>query len=41
MVYEVLFFDGWGAMPAYYLVASAEGPNPIEALERSLPKVIA
>lgn len=41
MVYEVLFFNGWGAMPAYYLVASAEGLNPIKALERSLPKVIA
>ena len=41
MVYEVLFFEGWGAMPAYYLVASAEGANPTEALERSLPKAIA
>lgn len=40
-VYEVLFFDGWGAMPAYYLVSSAEGTDPIEALEKSLPRVIA
>lgn len=40
-VYEVLFFDGGGVMPAYYLVASAEGVTPFEALEKSLPKVIA
>ena len=40
-VYEVLFFSGWGEMPAYYLVTSAEGTTPIEALKESLPEVIA
>lgn len=39
--YEILFFAGWGDMPAYYLVTFAEGTNPIEALEKSLPKAIA
>jgi len=28
-------------MPAYCLVTFAEGTNPIEALEKSLPRVIA
>jgi len=40
-VYEVLFFDGWGAMSAYYPVTFAEGADPIEAFEESLPKAIA
>lgn len=39
--YEILFFDGWGAVPAYYLVTFAEGANPIEALADSLPRAIA
>lgn len=25
MVYKVLFFDGWGTDPAYYLLDSVEG----------------
>ncbi len=36
MIYEVVFFDGWGMMPAYYLVQSVEGPTPEEALAANL-----
>jgi len=36
MIYEVVFFDGWGMMPAYYLVQSVEGPTPEQALAANL-----
>jgi hypothetical protein len=39
MVYEVLFFDGWGAMPAYYLVESVEGDIPEDALAANLERI--
>ena len=40
-VYEVLFYNGWQDVPAYYLVGSVEGRRPREALARQLAKVVA
>ncbi|MFQ5791814.1 MAG: hypothetical protein ACE5JI_15180 [Acidobacteriota bacterium] len=39
-MYEVLFYNGWQDVPAYYLVDSVEGRSPKEALTKHLPKVI-
>ncbi len=36
MVYEVLYFSGWGEVPTYYLVDSAEGDTPEQALAENL-----
>jgi hypothetical protein len=40
-LYEVLFYNGWQDVPAYYLVDSVEGRRPKEALARQLGRVIA
>lgn len=40
-LYEVLFYNGWQDVPAYYLVDSVEGRRPKEALTRQLGGVIA
>ena len=40
MVYEVLFFNGWGTMPAYYLLDGVEGNTPEQALAANLERVI-
>jgi len=39
MVYEVLFFDGWGTIPAYYLLGSVEGDTPEHALGANLERI--
>ena len=39
MVYEVLYYDGWGEWPAYYLIGEAEGESPEEALESNLQRL--
>jgi hypothetical protein len=39
MVYEVLFFDRWGAIPAYYLIGSVEGNVPEQALSANLEQI--
>jgi hypothetical protein len=36
MDYEVLFYNGWIEPPAYYLVASATGDTPEQALQKNL-----
>ncbi|MCJ7509963.1 MAG: hypothetical protein MUP14_03635 [Dehalococcoidia bacterium] len=40
-MYEVLLYNGWQDVPAYYLVDSVEGRRPKEALAKQLSKVIA
>jgi hypothetical protein len=40
MTYEVLFFDGNGATPAYHLVGSVEGETPEDALAANLEGII-
>ena len=40
-VYEVVFYNGWQELPAYYLVGSVEGRRPKEALAKQLSEVIA
>ncbi|MBC7263717.1 MAG: hypothetical protein H5T64_05085 [Chloroflexi bacterium] len=39
MIYEVLFFDGWGTMPAYYLLDGVEGDTPEQALSENLKRI--
>lgn len=39
-LYEVLFYNGWQDVPAYYLIGGVEGRTPKEALKRNLPRVI-
>ena len=39
MVYEVLFFDGWGTIPVYYLLDSVEGDTPEHALAANLKRI--
>ena len=39
MFYEVLFYDGWGDMPAYYLLDGAEGDTPEQALAANLERI--
>ena len=39
MVYEALFFDGWGAMPVYYLLDNVEGDTPEQALAASAERI--
>ena len=39
LVYEVLFFDGWGAMPVYYLLDNVEGNTPEQALAASVERI--
>jgi hypothetical protein len=39
MIYEVLFFDGWGDIPAYYLIDSVEGDTPEQALATNLERI--
>ncbi len=39
MLYEVLFYDGWGDMPAYYLLDGVEGDTPEQALAASLERI--
>ena len=39
-LYEVLFYNGWQDVPAYYLVSSIEGRRPKEALRRHIERVI-
>ena len=39
MIYEVLFFDGWGTMPTYYLLDSVEGDTPEHALAATLERI--
>jgi hypothetical protein len=41
MLFEVLFYDGWGEMPAYFLVDVVEGETAEEALQNNLPQIIA
>ena len=41
MLFEVLFYDGWGDMPAYFLVDVVEGETAEEALQNNLPQLIA
>jgi hypothetical protein len=36
MMYELLYYDGWGQMPAYYLLGGLEGDTPEDALRRNL-----
>lgn len=40
MIYEVLFFNGWGTIPAYYLLDSLEGDTPEHALAANLERII-
>lgn len=40
MVYEVLFFDGWGPDPAYYLVDSVEGDTAEDALAANSQRIV-
>ncbi|HIE53247.1 MAG TPA: hypothetical protein EYP85_15965 [Armatimonadetes bacterium] len=37
--YEVLFYDGWSFVPAYYLVGTVEGESPEQALTSSLEEM--
>jgi len=37
--YEVLFFDGWGGIPAYYLIDEVEGETPEQALMVNLDRI--
>ncbi len=39
-MYEVLWFDGWGMHPAYYLLSGVEGESPEEALKEHLSEMI-
>lgn len=39
MNYEVLFYDGWSTIPAYYLVGSVEGDTPEQSLEANIEQV--
>lgn len=39
MNYEVLFYDGWSTVPAYYLVGSVEGDTPEQSLEANIEQV--
>lgn len=39
-LYEVLFYNGWQDVPAYFMVDSVEGRTPKEALRSHLPRVI-
>jgi hypothetical protein len=39
MDYEVLFYNGWIEPPAYYLIASATGDTPEQALQRNLAEL--
>jgi len=39
MNYEVLFFHGWGDIPAYYLIDEVEGDTPEEALLANLERI--
>lgn len=39
MDYEVLFYNGWIDPPAYYLVASATGDTPEQALQKNLAEI--
>jgi hypothetical protein len=39
MTYEVLFFDGWGMTPAYYLLDGVEGDTPEQALAANLEQI--
>jgi len=36
MMYELLFYDGWSTIPAYYLVGGVEGETPEQALSVNL-----
>ena len=38
--YEVLFYNGWQHVPAYYMVGGVEGRTPKEALSRHLSRVL-
>ncbi|TET45415.1 hypothetical protein E3J62_07615 [candidate division TA06 bacterium] len=40
MVYEVLFFDGWGSVPAYYLLDSVEDDTPEHALVANFQQIV-
>jgi hypothetical protein len=40
MIYEVVFFDGWGVMPAYYLLDAVEGDTPEDALAANLERIM-
>lgn len=40
MVYEVLFFDGWGSVPAYHLVHGVEGDTPEHALAANFQRIV-
>ena len=39
MTYEVLFYNGWMDPPAYYLITSASGDSPEQALQKNLAKI--
>jgi hypothetical protein len=39
MLYEVLFFDGWGDLPAYYLLDGVEGDTPEQALTTNIERI--
>jgi hypothetical protein len=39
MIYEVLYFDGDGMVPAYYLISEVEGDTPEKALVNNLERV--
>lgn len=39
MIYEVLFYDGWCDIPAYYLLDSVEGGTPEEALTTNIERI--
>jgi hypothetical protein len=38
-IYEVLYYDGWGNIPAYYLIDSAKGETPEQALKENLASI--
>ncbi|MEW6215621.1 MAG: hypothetical protein AB1478_10555 [Nitrospirota bacterium] len=38
-IYEVLYYDGWGHIPAYYLIDSAKGETPEHALKENLVRI--
>jgi len=38
-IYEVLYYDGWGNIPAYYLIDSAKGETPEQALKENLTSI--
>ena len=39
MVYEALFFDGWGTLPAYYIIDGVEGDTPEQALVANIDRI--